>query len=77
MQGSVRIRTDAPNLRQVVTRWQQRHRVGGAVHAADLGTLLTPINISVEALEDLLSALRYGYLEVEVVWREPKLLSAA
>jgi hypothetical protein len=77
MTGSIRIQTDAPNLRRLMYAWQRRHGVSGAVHPGDPSTVLTPTDISIEALEDLLSALRHGNPQVEIVWRDPALRSAA
>ena len=70
MTGSIRIHTDAPDLRRVLHAWQRRHGVSGALHLATPSTLLTPTDISIEALEDLLSALRHGNPQLEIVWRE-------
>jgi hypothetical protein len=77
MHGSIRIHTDAPNLRRVLHAWQRRHGFSGALHVATPSTVLIPTDISIEALDDLLSALRHGNPQLEIVWRDPNLRSAA
>lgn len=70
MSGIVRIQTEAGDLRRVVATWQARHRrSSGAVHVADPSTLLVAADTPVEAIEDLLRALRHTRVEVEIIWR--------
>lgn len=74
MNGHVRIRSQATNLKHLLRRWQVRHQCSGAVHFADPSTLLIGTDTSVDALEDLLRALSAH--EAEVVWR-PRVPTAA
>ena len=76
MSGLVRIRSESRNVRHLVTRWQNRHGVSGAVYQADPSTLLVTADTSVEALEDLVRSLQSSELEVEIIWREGDLLQA-
>lgn len=76
MSGLVRIRSESPNVRNLVSRWQYRHQVSGAVYQADPSTLLVTAETSIEALEDLVRTLQGSDLEVEIIWREGDLLQA-
>ncbi|MEX2536653.1 MAG: hypothetical protein WD273_13740 [Trueperaceae bacterium] len=76
MSGLVRISSESPNVRHLVSRWQQRYGVSGAVHQADPSTLLVTAETSVEAIEDLVRSLQSNDLEVEIIWRDGDLLQA-
>lgn len=76
MSGLVRIRSESPNVRHLVSRWQYRHQVSGAVYQSDPSTLLVTAETSIEALEDLVRTLQGAELEVEIIWREGDLLQA-
>ena len=76
MSGLVRIRSESNNVRHLVSRWQNRHGVSGAVYQADPSTLLVTADTSVEALEDLVRSLQSAELEVEIIWRQGDLLQA-
>lgn len=67
MRGQIRIRSDAYDIRRVVSRWQSRYRTSGAVHFADPSTLLVGADTEIEALESLLRSL--DATDVEVIWR--------
>lgn len=72
----VRIYSDSPNARQLVSRWQERFDVSGAVYEADSSSLLVTADTSVEALEYLMRSLEGAQVDVEIIWRDGDVLMA-